>query len=140
MIELIIALAFVIPFAMMNGYIALQLEQMKAISDVMSNHYKGEWHVWAGVTVFAVFVSVSILNYGLTIDALKSFTVMLGVHFLLYDNVINLSRGKFSFRFAGTCEGKWDWDCVILKIDKIIPVNILRVLFFVAIIWWRFFL
>ena len=139
MIELSIALVLVICLGVVNGNIAMQLSYMEATNQEEADHYKGLWHSWTAITFLAVFLTLVVFVYYFTLTMLQALVLMGSVQFLLYDNVINITRGLPIWRYHGTCEGDWDWwDCLMLRIDAIIPVNILRLLFFGFALWWRF--
>ena len=137
------AIVFVIVLAIANGYIALQLLQLKYESVTArqkGEKYKGYWHLAMGGAFLVAFIGLALLGNG---NFLVNLFYLISIHFLLYDVSINFVRKRFGWEFTGTCEDwkagfDWDWDCVTLKIDKIFGIKFIRVGVFLLAVYLKF--
>ncbi len=135
------AIVFVIVLAIANGYIALQLSQMKYESITArqkGEKYKGYWHLAMGGAFLVAFAGFALLTGG---SFLVNLFYLTSIHFLLYDVTINFVRKRFGWEFTGACESwkaGFDWDCVTLKIDKIFGIKFIRVGVFLLAIYLKF--
>lgn len=109
MYNILCNLVFALIIGLGNGWIAKQLEFTQVTDARLSDIFKAQWHNH-------MMLPLRML-YPLTIgffsgDFISVSVIGLSIQFLTYDSLIDIARGRFSFRYVGTCEGKWDFvDC-----------------------------
>jgi len=129
----------IILLALLNGYFANNLKAM-VIKDVAEyKEAKAKWHIVMNLIIITL-ISCLVISEEVLIKQVEIGLLGLSIHFFLYDNIINLIRGLGIIDFIGTCEGDWDWDCILLKIDSKFKLNYIRIIFLlIAIILYARF-
>lgn len=119
---------FYVVFGLAHGFVAKQLEFMQpklkpptAKDD--AKKYKGKWHTAFGLSRVVLHLGLPFSFYLLGTDLKESIALLLlgaTIGILLFDSMVNLARGLgISWKFIGTCEGRWDGDCIWLWLEKI---------------------
>lgn len=138
---------FYVSFGLAHGYIAKQLEFMQAKtkppdSKEKSKKYKGKWHLAFAFSRVVIHLGLPLSFYLLGVGVAESIALLLigaTIGILLFDSMINIARGLgISWKYIGTCEGSWDGDCLWLKIDKIIPHLLFKLLLVIGSIIFYF--
>jgi hypothetical protein len=138
-------IVFYILFGMSHGFVAKQLEFLKPKLpnvEVMSITYKALWHRF--FELFRVFVhlfQLGVMLWYLPINtAISLFLIGATIGILIFDSAINIARARgINWHYLGTCEGKWDGDCLWLKIDKVIPHLIVKFILVAASVGYYFY-
>lgn len=131
-------IVFYILFGTAHGFIAKQLEFLKPkLPDMKQDSiiYKGLWHRFFELfRIFAHLFQLGVMLWYLkTHIAISLFLIGVTIGILIFDSAINIARGRgINWRYLGTCEGKWDGDCLWLKIDSVVPHLIVKFLLVAA--------
>ena len=117
---------FYVLFGLAHGKVAINLKVAAPKVYQLENYlkYKEHWHnLFAALRAF-LHLSQFILLWLYTNFSISASLSLIGLALgiLLFDSMVNLGRElKITWKYQGTCEGSWDFDCLWLRIDKIIP-------------------
>ena len=125
--NLLFWIIFYVVFGLAHGYIAKQLGYMQyktkpPIAKEKAKKYKGKWHIAFTLSRVLLHLGLPISFYLLGTELKESIALLLlgtSIGILMFDSMINIGRGLgISWRYIGTCEGKWDGDCLWLWLEK----------------------
>jgi len=111
---LIFNLVFAVVVGLGNGWIAKQLEFNRITNKRLNAIFKSQWHNYFMLPLRIFFPIVIAYLYG---DLTRYSLLGLAIQLVTYDSLVDLARGRLSWKFVGTCEGAWDFgDCFWLKL------------------------
>ena len=115
---------FYVLFGLAHGHIAKHLEYMSYSDLASASYWKEQWHTtyfMLRIFLHVSFFLVMLLFYPVLVS-LALFFLSVSIGLLLFDTFVNIGRQRgINWKYLGTCEGNWDYDCFWLKIDRFIP-------------------